>query len=110
MAFGHSREVYTMEEILRTLVAVRAPYRRLSDVELLLLSPAQRQDYDRRSDQARDYVLRVILAVETLSEPGAFVSDPAGIDSVAHRPIKLARWAEVDPAFRPKSKRALLEG
>jgi hypothetical protein len=61
----------TMEDILRTLAALRAPYRRLGEVELVLMSHAQREDYNRRVIEARGYLLRVILAVQTMSDRAA---------------------------------------
>jgi hypothetical protein len=48
---------------------------------------AQRQEYDRRVSEAREYLLRVMLAVQTLLEPGSFQSRPEDIEEVANEPI-----------------------
>jgi hypothetical protein len=43
--FGHERKVFSLAEVLRTLVALRAPFRRLGQSEMALLSADQRQNY-----------------------------------------------------------------
>jgi hypothetical protein len=51
---GHTRDVFIMEDIWRTLVALRVPHRKLRDVEMVPLSAAHREEYGRRVCEARD--------------------------------------------------------
>jgi hypothetical protein len=90
--FGHTRKaVFTLAEVMRTLVALRALFHRLGQSELDLLTAEQRQNYDTCVSQAAEYVVRVQgVAVRAASSYRSDSRDGAWVEGST---IRLARWA-----------------